>query len=134
MGQVMLCPQRPQNFILGGYAPPQRRQIRSAWGGKLRPGIDDEGCDGLGAIFSPQRPQNLEFSGRGTEHLGHGNDRPVSPGLTTANERPPHRPQNFTPSANRELQVVQATIPGIRLECTPLLLLPPLAAPCDGVG
>ena len=75
-------------------------------------------------MFNPHRPQNLEFSGKGDEHRGQGNVLAVSAGVTRVNERPPHRPQNFTPSAKRELQVMHATIPGIRLEWTPLLPLP----------
>jgi hypothetical protein len=81
-------------------------------------------------MFKPQRPQNLEFSGRGEEHRGQGNVFPVSPGLISTNERPPQRPQNFTPSAKRELHPVHATIPGMRLEGAPLLLL----LPCEGDG
>jgi hypothetical protein len=42
----------------------------------------------------------------------------------------PHLPQNFTPSANRELQFVQATIPGITLDAAAPLLL----VPCEGDG
>ena len=74
------------------------------------------GCEGFGPMFNPHRPQNLEFSGKGDEHRGHGNVLAVSAGLTRVKERPPHRPQNFTPSAKRELQVMHATMPGIRLE------------------
>ncbi|MEK7722756.1 MAG: hypothetical protein AAB336_00240 [Acidobacteriota bacterium] len=40
-----------------------------------------------------------------------------------------HLPQNFTPSANLAPQRVQATIPGITLDCPALLLLS-----CDGDG
>jgi len=80
--------------------------------------------------LSPQRPQNREFSGRVEEHRGQGKVVPPSPGLIRTNEFPPHRPQNFTPSAKRELHVLQATIPGRRLDCpVPLLLLP-----CEGDG
>jgi len=75
-------------------------------------------------MFKPQRPQNLEFSGSGVAQRGHGKVFAVSPGLTRTNERPPHRPQNFTPSANRELHPAHATMPGMILECTPPLLLP----------
>jgi len=53
----------------------------------------------------------------------------TSPSLTRTKERPPHLPQNLTPSANRELHVEHATIPGIMLEATPPLLLP-----CEGEG
>ena len=67
-------------------------------------------------MLSPHLPQNLEFSGSGAAHRGHGNMFADSPALTSANDRPPHRPQNFTPSANLDWQVVQATMPGIRLE------------------
>lgn len=83
----------------------------------------------LGSILSPQRPQNREFCGSELEHRGQGNEFGVSPGLTITNERFPHRPQNFTPSANREPQFEHATIPGIKLE-----LAPPLLLPCDGDG
>ena len=67
-------------------------------------------------MLKPQRPQNFEFCGRGVEHRGQGNEPALSPGLTTTKERLPQRPQNFTPSAKRELQLEQATIPGITLE------------------
>jgi len=67
-------------------------------------------------MFNPHRPQNLDPSGSGAEHRGQGNVAAASPALTSTNERPPQRPQNFTPSANRELQPAHATIPGIRLE------------------
>ena len=67
-------------------------------------------------MLSPQRPQNLEFSGSDVEQRGHGNVFRVSPALTITNERPPHRPQNFTPSAKRDPQPVHATMPGIMLE------------------
>lgn len=86
-------------------------------------------CAVLGAMFNPHRPQNLEFSGRGDAQRGQGNVLAVSAGVTSVNERPPQRPQNFTPSAKRELHVVHATMPGIKLEWIPLLLLP-----CEGVG
>jgi hypothetical protein len=91
--------------------------------GRDRGGVDSEG------ILNPHRPQNLEFCGNGVEHRGHGNAPTLSPGLTTTKERLPQRPQNFTPSANRELHVEQATMPGMMLEWTPPLLLP-----CDGEG
>jgi hypothetical protein len=45
------------------------------------------------------------------------------------NERLPHRPQNFTPSANFDLQLEHATMPGIMLDPVPLL-----PVPCDGDG
>src|SRR5215211_7828362 len=115
--------------MCGGKAPLQRRQTRSARGGN---------CDGFvtnpagwltfngapGPILKPHRPQNLECCGSGLEQRGHGNESGDSPGLTRVNDRLPQRPQNFTPSANRELQLVHATIPGITLEWIPLLLLP----------
>jgi len=75
-------------------------------------------------ILSPQRPQNFELFGKGVEHLGQGKVPVLSPGLTTTNERLPQRPQNFTPSANREWHVAHATMPGMMLELTPPLLLP----------
>ena len=84
-----------------------------------------------GGRFSPQRPQNLELRGNAAAQRGHGNVSAASPGLTRTNERPPQRPQNFAPSANRELQVVQATIPGIMLDWP---ALPLLLAPCEGDG
>ena len=58
--------------------------------------------ENFGVMFSPHRPQKREFSGSGAEHLGHGTMLLASPALTRTNERPPHRPQNFTPSANLE--------------------------------
>ena len=82
-------------------------------------------------IFKPQRPQNLENGGSFAEQRGHGKLSESSLSLISLNERFPQRPQNFTPSANLELQFVQATIPGIRLEGAALLLLPPS---CDGEG
>jgi hypothetical protein len=69
-----------------------------------------------GAIFSPQRPQNLAFIASGVAHRGHGNEFGTSPCETSTKERLPQRPQNFAPSANLELQFVQATMPGIMLE------------------
>jgi hypothetical protein len=98
----MLCPHFPQKRMCGGYAPPQRRQTRSAWGGS-EAGVTAAplGYD-FGTMLSPHRPQNLEFSGSGDEHLGHGNIFDESPAVTTVNDRLPHRPQNFTPSAKRE--------------------------------
>jgi hypothetical protein len=45
------------------------------------------------------------------------------------NERLPHRPQNFTPSANFDLQLEHATMPGIMLDPVPLL-----PVPCEGDG
>src|SRR5215813_1204907 len=83
-------------------------------------------CDGV--MLSPHRPQNLEFCGNGDEHRGHGKFAAASPALTIVKLRPPHRPQNFTPSANREPQLSQTTIPGSMLES---LLL---GLPCDGDG
>ena len=80
--------------------------------------------------MSPQRPQNLEFSGSGDEHRGHGNVLDgASPALTSMKERLPQRPQNFTPSANFDLQLEHATMPGIMLDPVPLL-----PVPCDGDG
>ena len=73
-------------------------------------------------MLRPQRPQNRECSGRVFPHRGQGNEFGDSPGLISTNERFPQRPQNFTPSAKRELQFEHATIPGIRLELAPLLL------------
>ena len=67
-------------------------------------------------MLKPHRPQNFEFCGRGEEHLGQGNEFCTSPGLIKTKERPPHLPQNLTPSAKRELQVEHATMPGIMLE------------------
>ena len=67
-------------------------------------------------ILNPHRPQNRENSGSIFEHRGQGNEPGDSPGLTIMKDRFPHRPQNLTPSANRELQFEQATIPGITLE------------------
>ena len=96
---------------------------------ELKPtGRANDGAEDAG-MLRPQRPQNLEFCGGGAEQRGHGKPFCISPGLTNTNERPPHRPQNFTPSAKRELQVEHATIPGITLEC-----IPPLLLPCDGEG
>ena len=102
--------------------------MRSACGGSE---VGDENPDepDFGAMFKPHRPQKREFSGSGEEHLGHGNIFVESPAVTTAKDRPPHRPQNFTPSAKREWQFVQATMPGMTLEWIPLLPLP-----WDGVG
>ncbi len=90
--------------------------------------MEPVGDDG-GTMFSPQRPQNLELAGKGDEHRGQGNEPGASPILTRTNERPPQRPQNFTPSANLEWQFAHATMPGITLEWMPLLPLP-----CDGDG
>ena len=94
-----------------------------------KPAVWPEFNCAVGPMLSPHRPQNLECCGSWFEQRGHGNEPGDSPGLTTTNERPPQRPQNLTPSANRELQFVQATMPGIRLEWAPLELLP-----CDGDG
>ena len=78
-----------------------------------------------GVMLSPQRPQNLEFVGSAEAHRGHGKVlEGCSPALTRVNERPPHLPQNRTPSANREPHCEQATIPGMMLEPVPLLALP----------
>ena len=112
-----------------------RRQIRSACCGANLAGFVTKPVGWLRfavapeLMLRPQRPQKRENSGSMFEQRGHGNERGDSPGLTRTKFRLPHRPQNFTPSANRELQFEQATMPGIRLECTPLLLLP-----CDGEG
>jgi hypothetical protein len=81
-------------------------------------------------MLNPQRPQKRELAGSGAAQRGHGNAEPGSPGLTNSNEPLPHRPQNFTPSANREPQFVQATMPGKRLDCPVPLLL----APWEGEG
>jgi len=89
--------------------------MRSACGGSEVGAAKPDEPD-FGTMLRPQRPQNREFSGRGEEHLGHGNVFDESPAVTTANERLPHRPQNFTPSAKREWQFVQATMPGMTLE------------------
>jgi len=67
-------------------------------------------------MFKPQRPQNLEFCGKGFEQRGHGNESAMSPILTITKLPLPHLPQNFTPSANRELQLAQATMPGMTLD------------------
>ena len=67
-------------------------------------------------MLKPQRPQKRENSGSIFEHRGHGNEPGDSPGLTMMKERLPQRPQNLTPSAKRELQFEQATMPGITLE------------------
>lgn len=77
-----------------------------------------------GVIFRPHRPQNREFAGSGEEHRGHGKESGDSPWLTKTKLRFPHRPQNFTPSANRDLQLLHATMPGIMLEPVPLLPVP----------
>jgi hypothetical protein len=81
----------------------------------------------VGVILKPHRPQKREFCGSGVEHRGHGKLDAVSPGLTSTKLRPPHRPQNFTPSANFEPHFSQATIPGRTLESLTL-------EPCDGDG
>ena len=83
-----------------------------------------------GVMFKPQRPQNRELIGSDVLQRGHGYVEGASPGLTSVNVPPPQRPQNRTPSAKREPQLVHATIPGIRLE--PAALPAPLA--CDGDG
>ena len=112
-----------------------RRQIRSACRGAKLAGFDTKPAGWLRfavvpvPMLNPQRPQKRENSGSVFEHRGHGNEPGDSPGLTITKERFPHRPQNFTPSAKRELQFEQATTPGMRLECTPPLLLP-----CEGEG
>jgi hypothetical protein len=67
-------------------------------------------------MLSPQRPQKREFSGSGLEHRGHGYVFAVPPGLIIVNDPLPQRPQNLTPSAKREPQFEQATMPGITLE------------------
>jgi len=77
----------------------------------------------------PQRPQNRELCGSGAEHLGHGYVEADSPGLIMVKEPLPHRPQKRTPSANREWQFEQATMPGIKLETGE----PPLL-PCEDEG
>lgn len=81
-------------------------------------------------MLSPQRPQNLEFIGKGDEQRGHGNVfAGWSPALTSVNDRFPQRPQNLTPSAKRDPHWVHATMPGIKLDPAPLL-----AVPSDGDG
>lgn len=70
----------------------------------------------VGPMLNPQRPQNRECSGKRFAQRGHGKEFGDSPALTSTNERFPQRPQNFTPSAKRELQFEHATIPGITLE------------------
>ena len=83
-------------------------------------------------IFKPHLPQNFDFWGSVAEHLGHGKSPRLSPSLMIVKERLPHFPQNLTPSAKRALQFVQATMPGIKLDCAaPPLLLPPVP---DGDG
>ena len=77
--------------------------------------------DVVGVILRPQRPQNREFWGSGEEQRGHGKFAAVSPGLTSTKLRPPQRPQNRTPSANREPQDSQATMPGRMLESLALV-------------
>src|SRR5580765_3452320 len=79
-------------------------------------------------MLSPQRPQKRELCGSGEEHLGHGKFEAVSPALTSTKLRLPHRPQNLTPSANRDPHFSHATMPGKILESLALLL------PCDGDG
>ena len=54
----------------------------------------------------------------------------LSPAVTNTNDPLPHRPQNLTPSAKREWQFAQATMPGITLDAGE----PPVLAPCDGDG
>ena len=78
--------------------------------GRLRLAVEFE------VMLKPQRPQKRENSGSMFEHRGHGNEPGDSPGLIMINDRFPQRPQNFTPSAKRELQFEQATMPGITLE------------------
>jgi hypothetical protein len=88
--------------MCGGNAPPHRLQTRSACGGKDEGDPTPEVELVFGPIFSPHRPQYLEFSGSGAEQRGHGNMFVSSPALTRTNDLPPQRPQNFTPSANLE--------------------------------
>ena len=83
-----------------------------------------------GVMFKPHRPQKRELIGSEVLHRGQGYVDGASPGLTRVNVPPPQRPQNRTPSAKREPQLVHATIPGIRLE--PAALPAPLA--CEGDG
>ena len=81
-------------------------------------------------MFRPQRPQKREFSGRDAEHRGHGYVPSVCARVTRVNDPLPQRPQNLTPSANREPQLAHATIPGMTLEAgEPMPLLP-----CDDDG
>ena len=84
-----------------------------------------------GVILSPQRPQNREFSGSGAVHRGHGYVAEGSLAFTGLKVPPPQRPQNLTPSAKRELQLMHATIPGITLDAPPEL---PALLPCDDSG
>jgi hypothetical protein len=81
-------------------------------------------------MLRPQRPQKREFCGNGAAQRGHGYVAGASPALTSENEPPPQRPQNRTPSANREPQLVHATIPGMTLDGGDPLLLDP----SDGDG
>ena len=60
--------------------------------------------------------------------------RGLSPGLTRTKLRLPHRPQNRTPSAKREPQLVQATMPGIRLESAAPLQLALATAKAGSTG
>ena len=116
-----------------GNALEQRRQTRSACGGTDRLAVEvkltgrENDGDVVGVMLSPQRPQKREFWGSGVEHRGHGKFEAVSPGLTRVKLRPPHRPQNLTPSAKRAPHCSQATIPGKMLESLAL-------EPCDGDG
>ena len=126
--------------MFGGNLPPQRPQIFSTCGGVLTEEFIGKlfgesfakllDC----AIFNPQRPQNFEKGGNVVEQRGHGKLVVcVSPSLMILKERLPHLPQNFTPCAKRALQLVQATMPGITLDCgEPLLLLPPPVSEVDG--
>ena len=116
---------------------PQRRQRRSAAGGVPIPDewLNDGGtlvCGNIaGVMLKPHLPQKREFWGSDEEHRGHGYVAgAASPALTSMNVPPPQRPQNLTPSANREPQFEHATMPGIRLDTGEL----PALLPCDGEG
>lgn len=117
--------------MFGGYEAPHRLQMRSACvGTEVRNplwGVEMVGIETF--MFIPQRPQKREPAASTFEHRGHGNEPGGPPALIITNERLPQRPQNFTPSAKREPHREQATIPGMRLEVAPPLLLP-----CEGEG
>ena len=127
-------PHLPQNRMFAGKTPPHLGHTRSAcwgmWFGVLvtnPAGIDERGSSIAGVIFSPHLPQNREFAGSEVEQRGHGKFPGCSPELTNTNDRLPQRPQNLTPSANREVHWAHATIPGMMLEPIPLLACLPRA-------
>ena len=76
-------------------------------------------------MFRPQRPQNRELFKIGAAQRGHGYVVTDSPGLIILKEPLPQRPQNLTPSAYRDPQFEQATMPGIILDCAEPSLLAP---------